>query len=225
MLSIVVSYFKQPEALEWQLECFKYLPREKIELVVVDDASGDQSARKILSDTPINVKLITILERVPWNIPAARNWGMVFADGAVCLRTDIDHRPTPQTVDWLLGLTLAKGRVYSLGRVTETGERLNPHTDRFVMRKDDYWEIGGYDEAFSGAYGQNAKDFLARASEKAQLEAAPYDLVLRPELISEGGNRSLSRNRRLLKRREREGRRRILRLVSNVSVEQFNGPL
>lgn len=223
MLSIVIAYYRQPEALKWQLEFLKEFRPHDYQLIVVDDASGDGEARNLLSAYRSRTKLVTVLDRVKWNIPGARNWGMVFADGGVCLRTDIDHRPTFQTMEWLLELSLVKGMVYSLGRVSETGERLNAHTDSFVIRKDDYWEIGGYDEIFSGAYGQNAKDFLARASRKVQLESVPYDLVLRSDLISDGGNRSLARNKRLLKKREREGlQRHMLRLTTNILVEEFN---
>jgi len=224
LLSIVLSYFRQAEALAWQLEFLREFPNDKFQLVLVDDASGDEVAHELLSASPIKSKLITILDEVPWNIPGSRNWGMVFADGAVCLRTDIDHRPTERTMAWLLGLNLAKAEVLSFGRVSASGERLSPHTDSFALRKEDYWEIGGYDENLSGAYGQNAKDFLARASGRLQIQAAPYDLVLRSDFISEGGSRSLSRNRRLLRRLNRKGRgRRILRLATNISVQEFNG--
>ena len=223
MLSVVLAYYRQPEALRWQLDFFEKYPREQLELIVVDDASNDGLAEVALRSSIAKVTLVTLLRDIPWNIPGARNWGMVFAQGPTCLRTDIDHRPTAEAMSEILDVSLPKREAWTFERVDASGRLIHPHTDSFLIRKDDYWESGGYDEALSGAYGQNAKDFTTRAGRLMTIRPSQHRLETMPSFLSGVADRSLGRNRRRLARLEKRGdRRRIKRLDTDVRVTHFN---
>ena len=222
MVSIVLSYYKQPDALAWQLERLDPWGGQSLELVLVDDGSGDNNARALLGQSKLQSTLITIHDDVKWNIPEARNWGMVFAQEDLVFRSDIDHRPTEETLSAFLKQPAKRGEALTFRRQTETGMEIHRHTDTFLMSKADYWEVGGYDESLSGAYGSNAQDFINRASDS--LVFTPSEMVIETnlQLASDSGSRSVKRNKKKLRWKNRQRRRELLHLKSAVSVSYFN---
>lgn len=221
MISIVIGYYRQPDALDWQIQGLEKLSRFAFELIVVDDGSGDDFAAKRLEDSSLSGKLVTVLRDVSWNIPGARNWGMAIASNANCLRTDIDHRPTAATMAALVEAPPLKGQAWRFRRIDENHQPMKPHTDSYFLSRADYWSVGGYDERLSGAYGQNARDFFARAETKLSVRETPLVLETNPNLKSPGGSRNLIANRIRLRILSWEKPRRTLRLKQNVSVITF----
>lgn len=221
MLSIVISYFRQPAALDWQIAGLEALKDYEFELIVVDDGSGDNYSLDRLRSSNLSGKLVNIKDDVAWNLPGARNWGMVFASHENCLRTDIDHRPTPEMMGDLVSRSPLEGLAFRFARVNELGETVKSHSDSYFLSRSDYWGVGGYDERFSGAYGQNARDFYMRASQKLRVVDSPLALETNRHLKSDGNSRSLLRNRIVFNFLSRENPRRISRLKQSVTVHAF----
>ena len=78
-ISVVFPYYDNPEMLKFQLDVISQYSRhvaERVEVIIVDDASPLFPASEILRDLPIrNVRTFRILRDKPWNQDAARNVG------------------------------------------------------------------------------------------------------------------------------------------------------
>lgn len=221
MFSIVISYYKQPDALRWQLDFYEKARVNDFELIVVVDGADDGQPVKMLRASSVSGRLVVVAEDVAWNLPGARNWGMVFARNDNCLRTDIDHRPTPELMEWLMLQRSLRGATHRFTRVNQQGHLMKPHGDSYFISKADYWEVGGYDENLSGAYGQNERDFLARAQSKLQVRQSNLALETRDDFKSDGGPRGTLINRSKLLILERRKNRRILHLRQRIKVYDF----
>lgn len=221
MISIVFSYYRQPDALEWMLERLEDLSNLDFEVVAVDDGSNDGVLRDRMERSPLSGKTVTIKKDIPWNLPGARNWGMVFAQGLNCLRTDIDHRPTPDTLKKLIEFPPLEGEAFRFRRVDQIGKEIHSHGDTFFLSKDNYWEVGGYDENLSGFYGQNSRDFSERFAEHFRI--LPCELIMETNeaFRSDAGSRSLTRNWAALHIAKLKKNRAILRLSNAVEVSHF----
>lgn len=221
MISLILTYFRNPKALDWQLDFLESFPDFDFEIVVVDDGSFDGYPQARLSSTPLSGSLVTVERNIPWNIPGARNWGFAVAQSSNCLTTDIDHRPSESTLERLCRYGSTRGEALLFRRQNELGQEIHPHTDSFFIDKSDFWEIGGYDERLSGSYGQNARDFGSRAA--AVIEIRQTDLLL--ETLSEHKTkslgRSLTRNQVLIQFLALSPKRRIRRLRENVRILKF----
>lgn len=220
-ISIVVSYYNQPHALEWFLDGIGFADPDLLELVVVDDCSERPLPVSVLRESRFSGVLVRIRSRIRWNIPSARNWGMVFASSENCLRLDIDHYPSQVALEWMLSQGDLTGRAFRFGRVDESGKRMKPHGDSFFMSRNDYWLVGGYDEYLAGAYGQNERDFVDRAGARLALEQLEFPLVHREEHKSQSGSRKTWRNKLKLALLNAQQTRRPRRLVTNVSYRKF----
>jgi hypothetical protein len=84
---------------------------------------------------------------IAWNAGGATNLGFQEAEGWV-VYADIDHLITREMVDELIQMKKEKGTMYLLGRKFER-EALAC----YLIHKDDFESVGGYDEDFSGHYG------------------------------------------------------------------------
>ncbi|MDA7814731.1 glycosyltransferase family 2 protein [Pontimonas sp.] len=221
VISIILTYYKQPKALDWQLERLESLSALDFELVLVDDGSEDGVPLERLRRSTLSGKLITLKRDVKWNIPGARNWGFALASFDKCLTTDLDHRPTRETLENLVTWGRLRGKALLFSRRDESGSVMRPHTDSFFLSRDDFWEIGGYDERFSGAYGQNARDFGFRASLNLELIQTKLELETDLRFRSDGGSRSIWSNRLKVAVLDQFPTRRIKRLQENITVARF----
>jgi hypothetical protein len=138
--------------------------REQFKVIIIDD--GSPTAPAIDVPCPANllpISIYRVTEDRPWHQHAARNLGAHVADEGWLLLTDMDHLLTADAADALLRRLdkMDDETVYTLHRVeADTGEptigkdgRPKPHPNSFVLTRELYWKIGGYDEDFCGVYG------------------------------------------------------------------------
>lgn len=166
MISLVMPYYRNPGMLalqfaEWQRWSAK--AKAQIEVVIVDDGSPEPAAAVSRPDGLPDLRIYRVLEDRPWHQHAARNLGAQQAASPWLLLTDMDHVLRAEAADALLRRIgkLDPGTAYFLRRVeADTGElttnahgREKPHPNSFVMTRDLYWRVGGYDEDFCGVYG------------------------------------------------------------------------
>lgn len=182
-LTICMPYYCNEGMLEEQLKRFRALPaavKEKLELIVVDDGTGEacftpdgqptdracsQAIPAWLEDIGFPYRLFKILVDVRWNQDAARNIAAREAKSDWLLLTDIDHIAPVSTLEEILPLNLDGQYVYRFSRRTmEKGgasSPYKPHPNSWLMTKKVYWKLGGYDESLAGKYGTDA-DFRDR---------------------------------------------------------------
>jgi hypothetical protein len=152
-ITLIYTYYNQKERIEGILK--EKHPATRV--VIVDDCSPEPL------QAPLGVDCYRIEDNIPWNQPGARNLGFQEAKGwIVC--ADIDHLVTKENIEDILKLKKKKGTVYFLGR-----EDVNSW-NVFLIHKDDFEKIGGYDEDFSGHYGYDDIEFLWRCQKNLKVE-------------------------------------------------------
>lgn len=185
MITVLYTYFGQKERISGIIE-------QGLNTVIIDDCSHEPLG-------PIEgIKIFRIIDDIKWNQPGARNLGFHLCDGwVVC--ADIDHLITKENIEQLKHINLQKGTIYYLGR--EDTDSVNI----FVMHKDDFEIIGGYDEDFSGNYGYDdihfynkCKSFL-NVQELRHIKAKVY-----ANESSSVGNRDTSHNLNLIRQKSFE---------------------
>jgi GT2 family glycosyltransferase len=175
MITLIMPYYDNGEMLRVHLAAWHDWPadiRERFKVIIVDDGSPNAPAASVpLPANLIDVSIYRVTEDRPWHQHAARNLGAhVAADGWLLL-TDMDHVLTAENAAALVRRLhkMDEGTVYTLHRIeADTGEptlgrtgKPKPHPNSFVLTKELYWRIGGYDEEYVG-YGTDGK-FKERA--------------------------------------------------------------
>jgi len=167
-LSVVVSVLNSHEIVRRQLLYFSKmgLP-DDVEIIYLDDGSDPP-----LKDT-IGLKNLIIhptYDYREWTVALARNMGARIAKGRNILMTDIDFIIPKNVIDIgrefkghkrrfkrKFGILDEQGnftqsfnalRSYGLTeeRIKRKGTNLPPHPNHFIMSREVFWDMGGYDE-------------------------------------------------------------------------------
>lgn len=181
-VTLVVAYYENPVTLRWQLDGWERFPeplRERLQVIVVDDGSPDHPAADVLrDDLACNVRLYRIEVDVRWNQDAARNIGVAHAEDAWILLTDIDHVVTAALFDSVIHGIHDPEVIYRFSRRELGGKRIRPHANSWLMTRDMYWRVGGYDEALAGYYGTD-EEFRHRCAATAPVRTLADELLRR----------------------------------------------
>ena len=159
-ITITLPYYNQPEMLKKQLEIWADYPAdvaERVKVIIVDDGSPDYPALDVLKfgalTLPFPISLYRIKENIPWNHGGARNLAMTEAQGW-CIVTDMDHAITEEDMRKLLSMDLQRNSYYMFNRKKVMPDYsiipLGRHVDSFLLTREAYWKVGGYNEEFSG---------------------------------------------------------------------------
>lgn len=187
-ITLVYTYFGQSERLPDIL----IEKHPKCRVVIVDDCSPEplQSLQ--------GVDTYRIDTNILWNQPGAKNLGFHVSNGwIVC--ADIDHLVTKDNIDDILKLKKEKGTVYFLGREDTDSWNI------FLIHKDDFEKIGGYDEDFSGHYGYDDIEFLWRCEKNLKVkEERDIKAKVHAEESSSKLERDIEFNKLLLKHKKHQ---------------------
>jgi hypothetical protein len=144
-MTVLYTYFGQKERIPQIVE-------QGIKTMIVDDCSKEPLG------SIDGIEVLRVIDDIKWNQPGARNLGFQELNGwVICL--DIDHLLTRDIYDRLNSLYKEVGTVYYLGR-EDTKKSINV----FMIHKDDFEKIGGYDEDFCGNYGYDDLHFHKKCS-------------------------------------------------------------
>jgi glycosyltransferase involved in cell wall biosynthesis len=208
-LSIVLPYYLNPSMLSLQFANWASWPeaiKDRVEIVIVDDGSPEGHAIDVLRPEGLpKLSIYRVLEDRPWHQHAARNLGADVAKGEWLLLTDMDHVLKQDAAEALLKRInlgkLDRKAIYTLARVeADTGlptmkdGREKPHPNSFVVTKETFWHIGGYDESFVGVYGTDSL-FRSRAYSRAihqHLDKVPLTRYWR-DLVPDASTTTLPR--------------------------------
>jgi len=162
-LSIVIPCLNSHEVVRRQLLHFYRigLPGDT-ELILVDDGSDPP----IENDFSRLARIHRTNDKRPWTWALARNAGARMATGDYLLMFDLDHIADRNLLDFVRGFKGLKvqftrefGILDEFGRLTQDRDvlaeyglpkhsslKLGPLPNNFAMRRDLFWELGGYRE-------------------------------------------------------------------------------
>lgn len=184
MISLCLPYHNNPRMLAAHYRSLEALPaflRAWIELVVCDDASDPAEAMP-LPPFALNAQLFRIPgPHVPWSHRCASNIAAKHARGEWLLMTDVDHLVPDKTWRYLaqnFALLRAGGRdrTYTFNRENFDGSPYHYHPDSWLLHREHWERLKGYDERYRGHYGQNYA-FIQRVEHYGPVERLPTALV------------------------------------------------
>jgi glycosyltransferase involved in cell wall biosynthesis len=192
-LSIVVPVLNSHEIVRRQLLYFAQMPLPAdVDVIYMDDGSDPPL---VDPGTVPALRIVPTHDTRPWTWAVARNSGAKIAQGDYLLMTDLDYIIPRQAIEDALAFTgdymgfrrefgildadgaftqdmptlLAYGLLPE--RAATRGAQMPPHPNNFVIRKDLFFEMGGYREDRVGREYPQGEDNLFKAQRKRFVEA------------------------------------------------------
>lgn len=230
--SLIIPYYRNVEMLKEQIKAWEEYPHE-VKIILVDDGSPETAEAVVLEHASPELIQRLCLARIdvdiPWNRGGARNLGATLADTDWIVHLDIDHVLPAEAAKALLKFEASGKRWYRfnrfrMGKADDTRKKdfkknglpddaewgqIHPHVDSYLVTKRSFWEVGGYDEDYSGCLG-GGNPFLAHMEKHSRVEmvTGPVHLVVYTrDKIKDASDWALSRDskeytsRRLVKER------------------------
>jgi len=156
MLNIIYSVYNlQKELKQIHIDNWKQYSQsllKQINIILIDDCSTKPLTIEI--NFPINLKIVRILDNVGYNIGGAKNLGFYIVENTWCFSSDIDHVLSPNECLKCIQLDKKLNNLYYFTRYLPNGEHYQKrHDNTYIIHKQDFWKIGGYDEDFTPHYG------------------------------------------------------------------------
>jgi len=166
-LSIVIPVLDSHRVVRRQLLHFSRMhPMQDVELILVDDGSDPPLKPLLGTQMPLDVRIHQTHDTRPWTWALARNAGARLAMGEYLLMTDIDHILTDEAIEFVRGfdglkvqfqrefgvldergaLKQDRALLASYGLVPGKTLKVGPLPNNFAMRRDLFWDLGGYRE-------------------------------------------------------------------------------
>lgn len=159
-LSLVIPYYNSSNIIpkkfeEWQ--AYDDDIKKCLEIVIVDDGSPESTAfSSHWVDTNLDIKLYKIDVDIPWNECGANNLGFKVATNPWILRSDVDWCIPNEVLRHIMTMQLSEDSYYVFpGRNFGTKEEISSPYNIYVMHRDTFWKVGGYDEDCRGHYGSD----------------------------------------------------------------------
>jgi hypothetical protein len=183
-LTLIVPYYENPEFFAHQIRTWRAYAHDLLAhlwIIVVDDGSPVPIVSPEYMPCPF--RMFRVETDIRWNWLAARNIGAHHASTAWLLFTDMDHVVPEDTLRAVIFGTHDPAVMYAFSRVEHTGDPCGPHSGTFLLTRDLFWKIGGYDERLSGHYGTDG-DWRRRAQEFARIHILT-DRLIRYEYVGD----------------------------------------
>jgi hypothetical protein len=193
-LTIILSYYSQPEMLRQQLSTIRFYPKDT-KVIIVDDGSP-VTARSVIDRRTvrgIDLSLYRIIPDIPWNRSQARNLGTYKSITEWVLHVDIDHILPVDCVNSLLNYQLDRTHWYRfqrhrVGRADATRQKdqispdatkgkIHPHHDCYLIRRDWFMD-SPYDERYSGCLGGGTPFIQRMIQLRGEPELLPDNIYL-----------------------------------------------
>lgn len=175
-LSVIMAYYDFIDALKWHVNNWNSFDediRKSVHFIVIDDCSPNSPAT--LTSVPVNVRLdiARIHDNIFFNLPGAKNLGATLADSSWIYFLPCDMVIDNDSMRSILTSELKPNTAYLPERYTWEGSpkglksvrnktKFEYHWCNVVLEKIRFWQIGGMDEDFSGAWGADDSHFARR---------------------------------------------------------------
>jgi len=219
-LTIVMAVYGQPEMLWFQIKLMETYPEDvlkRLNVIVVDDCGNPPVNEKWIIELGLFVKKVQLFrvdEDIHWNQMGARNLAMHHAEGW-CVMLDPDMVFSGEMMQKLL-LTigqLERGHVvkWALRHVGNgVVDMTSPNT--WLIHRDDFFAIGGYDEDYAGHKGWSDVQLLDvlrscyKIHQRPDIQADFYSNKQVPDAAVTSLDRSTGANRKKRLRKAAEAR-------------------
>lgn len=180
-VTLIVPYYDNPVFFAEQLAGWAKYPQELLEqvaFIVVDDGSPTTPAADVArqAHAGLQLRIFRLDVDVRWNWIGARNRGAHEAADGWMLLTDMDHVVPADTMRAVVYGQHDPKVIYGFSRYEWTGQPLFPHPNSWLMTRELFWRVGGYDETLSGHYGTDG-DIRRRFAAAAQIQILNDRLV------------------------------------------------
>lgn len=190
-ITLVMPYYENPGMLREHYNFWGSMPpdiKDMLKVIVVDDGSPSNPAKPPPAEEKMGVQLsiYRIKVDIRWNQDAARNIGVKHAENGWLLLTDMDHLVPQETWKSIMYRKFDPLVAYTFARVNyPKRDPYKHHPNSWLMHRELYERIGGYDERFAGYYGTDG-DFRVRLQRVAQIAPLKECLLRVPrECISD----------------------------------------
>lgn len=209
-ITINLSYYNQNKVLVDHINLWKSYSdqlKEQFSFCVVDDHSKTP-ADEVLSAidlTDLDIHIYRVTEDLYCNIAGVRNLAATVCQTDWMVILDMDTMISEELAIQMLDLTDAQsGNCFKFNRRADNHIKNNQtHPAVCLLRKDDYWSVGGCEEDLVGHYGFTDPSFWHRASGKLKINER-RDLYL--DYIPDGEadiQRDTSHNSRLFEHKKK----------------------
>jgi hypothetical protein len=171
-VSIVIPCLNSHEIVRRQFLHWRRIgmPTPDVEIIVMDDGSKPPLESRVSWPWQGSVRIVPTNDFRPWTWALARNAGARLARGEYLLMTDMDYILPRGAIDAARKFTgdklrfkrefgvLDENGVFKndfktlqayglpLKRIQNKGSRMPPHPNNFSIRKELYWQMGGFRE-------------------------------------------------------------------------------
>ena len=215
-LTFVLSFYNQQNVLKKHIALWKtYHPdlKDKITFLIVDDCSKKSASDVLKNEQSIDdldIHLYRVKEDLFCNIAGVRNLGFQEMETEWGLMLDMDTLVDNEMASKLLFLTKTNQTniAYKFNRKVPNNPR-HVKNEQFhpavtLIKRADYWSIGGCEEDLVGHYGQTDPSFWYRARGKVKvIQCRGIYLIYEPEGECVM-NRDLRHNSRLFVQKKRD---------------------
>ncbi len=211
-MTLLMPYYRAPLMLERHFEEWEqYSPgtKAKLRIILVDD--GSPEPMKVRDVKGLEIRAYRVLKDIPWNKDGARNLAMMESPDEWALMTDMDHLLTAKNAKKMVNHKWEPGAFYMPLRVWPGGKKYRRHPNSFVLRREDFWKIGGYDEDWTGWYGsdktfRNNLRAVARKLETDAFYLVHYEGIIKDASTTDFGRKDsdqhFRKNKALLRKRK-----------------------
>ena len=157
MLTLNITYYNEPHFLEWWYKTTKDIIENhslNVVLQICDDGSQRIPATHFFekNEPTSYIKLFRVKEDIGFNSHGARNLLMKNTETQWNILSDIDRRYPIDTIKKIYFRAernaLKKGNFYKFQHIKQKKVKKEISLNDFIIRKDDFWLSGGYDEEF-----------------------------------------------------------------------------
>ena len=179
-LTIIVPAYNEINTIQNLIDKICQINIDK-QIILVDDCSMKNSTEDFdFSNCEFDLNVYRVTDDVYFNVPGAVNLGADKTQTEWFIKQDMDTIIPEETMSKLLELigSAPDKSIYKFYRTNGTSisnaNKITP--GQFMIRKDDFWSIGAWDEDFCEDYGMNDPAFFWRASQDNYVVHEGYDL-------------------------------------------------
>tara|TARA_Y100000739_G_C20608624_1_gene467159 strand:+ start:1215 stop:1913 length:699 start_codon:yes stop_codon:yes gene_type:complete len=195
-ITVNLSFFNQDKILRRHVNGWITWPKDILKyysFCIVDDCSIN-NANKVLEDmdlSNIDLSIYRVKEDLFCNIAGVRNLSAYRCKTEWMFMLDMDTLITPNLAKSSIGLSETKSNIcYKFNRKVPFNifhkKNGKEHPAVCLIRKKDYWRVGGCEEDLVGNYGQTDPIFWYRSKDKLEIE---YQKNMFLEYIPQGSSK------------------------------------